>query len=79
MWSTFRRDAISSPLQSSTGRRLSIAISSEGEAPVLARLVRARIEAMFSPKLGKLAALAGLLRDKVSETFTSGDDRAAVL
>lgn len=54
---------------------LSIAISSEGEAPVLARLVRARIEAMFSPKLGKLATLAGSLREKVSERFASGDDR----
>src|SRR5690606_29659891 len=38
---------------------ISIAISSEGSAPVLARLVRSRIEAMFSPRLGALAELAG--------------------
>ncbi|WIJ26635.1 siroheme synthase CysG [Devosia sp. RR2S18] len=43
---------------------LTIAISSEGEAPVLARLVRARIEAMLSPRIGKIAGLAGSLRKK---------------
>ena len=31
---------------------LTIAISTEGDAPVLARLVRAKIEAMLSPDVG---------------------------
>ena len=44
---------------------LTIAISTEGDAPVLARLVRARIEAMLSPRIGKIAGLAGSLRKRV--------------
>ena len=43
---------------------LTIAISTEGDAPVLARLVRARIEAMLSPRIGKIASLAGGLRKR---------------
>jgi uroporphyrin-III C-methyltransferase / precorrin-2 dehydrogenase / sirohydrochlorin ferrochelatase len=45
---------------------ISIAIASEGDAPVLARLIRARIEAVLSPQVGALAALAGAMRDKVA-------------
>ncbi len=45
---------------------VSIAISSEGAAPVLARLLRARIEAVLAPDIGALAALAGALRDSVA-------------
>lgn len=45
---------------------LTIAVGSEGDAPVLARLVRARIEAMLPPELGPLAALAGAMREKVA-------------
>lgn len=51
---------------------ISIAISSEGDAPVLARLIRARIEAMLSPKLGDLARLAGAMREKVSAALSDG-------
>lgn len=47
---------------------LTVAISTEGDAPVLARLVRARIEAMLSPRIGKIASLAGRLR-KAAETL----------
>lgn len=45
---------------------LTIAISTEGDAPVLARLIRARIEAMLSPRVGFVARLAGSLREQVA-------------
>lgn len=45
---------------------VTIAVASEGDAPVLARLIRARIEAALSPNLGALARLAGSMRDKVA-------------
>lgn len=45
---------------------LTVAVSTEGDAPVLARLVRAQIEAMLSPDLGRLARLAGSLRGRVA-------------
>lgn len=54
---------------------LSVAISTEGEAPVLARLVRARIEALLPRHLGSLAALAGNLRDRVFAALPNGGDR----
>ncbi|HWA20221.1 MAG TPA: siroheme synthase CysG [Devosia sp.] len=46
---------------------LTVAVSTEGDAPVLARLVRARIEAMLSPDLGAVARLAGSLRERVAK------------
>lgn len=45
---------------------VTIAVATEGDAPVLARLIRARIEATLSPNLGALAKLAGSMRDKVA-------------
>ena len=54
---------------------LTIAISSEGRAPVLARLVRARIEAVLSPRLGNLASLAGGLRHRVESLIQDGAAR----
>lgn len=54
---------------------ISVAISSEGEAPVLARLVRAQIEALLSPKLGQLARLGGALRDRVADLIADGVGR----
>ena len=54
---------------------LSIAISTEGAAPVLARHVRAKIEAMLSPRLGDLANLAESLRSRVAETIATGEAR----
>lgn len=54
---------------------LTIAISTEGEAPVLARLVRARIEAMLSPGLGKIAGLAGSLRKSAEALIHDGAAR----
>lgn len=51
---------------------ITIAIGSEGEAPVLARLVRARIEAMLGPQLGALARLAGTMRERVASVLPHG-------
>ncbi|MEO6012973.1 MAG: siroheme synthase CysG [Devosia sp.] len=44
---------------------LTVAVSSEGDAPVLARLIRAKIEAMLSPEIGRMAKIAGSLRERV--------------
>ena len=54
---------------------LTVAISSEGDAPVLARLVRARIEAMLPPGFGKMASLAGSLRKRVESLIHTGPGR----
>lgn len=54
---------------------ISIAVSSEGDAPVLARLVRARIEAMLSPDLGSIARLAGSLRERVASLLSKPQAR----
>ena len=54
---------------------LTIAISTEGDAPVLARLVRARIEAVLSPQLGRLAALAGAMRERVMALIPGNAER----
>lgn len=54
---------------------LTIAISTEGDAPVLARLVRARIEAMLSPRIGKIASLAGGLRKAAESLIHDGAAR----
>ena len=48
---------------------LTVAVSTEGDAPVLARLVRAQIEALLSPDLGRVARLAGSLRERVAGTL----------
>lgn len=54
---------------------LIVAISTEGDAPVLARLVRAQIEALLSPGIGKIASLAGGLRHKVESLIQDGASR----
>jgi uroporphyrin-III C-methyltransferase/precorrin-2 dehydrogenase/sirohydrochlorin ferrochelatase len=54
---------------------VTVAISSEGDAPVLARLVRAKIEAALSPDLGAVARLAGSLRDRVAGLLTKPQAR----
>lgn len=52
-----------------------IAIGTEGTAPVLARLIKTKMEGMLSPNLGSLAALAGRLRPRVNAAF-AGRQRA---
>ena len=46
-----------------------IAISSEGNAPVLARYIRAKIETMLPATYGRIADIAGEFRDKVKVKF----------
>src|SRR5690606_35604343 len=54
---------------------LTVAISTEGDAPVLARLVRAQIEALLAPGIGKIASMAGGLRQKVESLIQDGAAR----
>ncbi|MDB2590406.1 siroheme synthase CysG [Candidatus Thioglobus sp.] len=52
-----------------------IAISSAGKTPVLARLIRAKLESTIPHAYGKLAELAGSFRDQVKVKFTNIEDR----
>lgn len=54
---------------------LMIAVSSGGRAPVLARLLREKLEAMLPQHLGQLARLAGTLRARVKKQFASVSQR----
>lgn len=54
---------------------LSIAIGTEGAAPVLAQIVRSRIDQMFSPSLGPLARLAKQYRKAVDHMLPRGVTR----
>jgi uroporphyrin-III C-methyltransferase/precorrin-2 dehydrogenase/sirohydrochlorin ferrochelatase len=51
---------------------LAIAIGSEGTGPVLTQMIRARIDAMFSPRLGALARLANSYRPVVDKLVEKG-------
>ena len=52
-----------------------IAISSAGKAPVLARLIRSKLEGTIPHAYGKLAELAGAFRGKVKKKFDNIEDR----
>lgn len=54
---------------------LMIAVSSGGNAPVLARLLRERLEAILPQHLGKLADTAGQLRQRVKTHFQDMSQR----
>lgn len=48
-----------------------IAISSEGNAPVLARYIRTKIETMLPAGYGRIAAIAGEFREQVKAKFVT--------
>jgi uroporphyrin-III C-methyltransferase/precorrin-2 dehydrogenase/sirohydrochlorin ferrochelatase len=54
---------------------LIIAVSSGGESPVLARLIRAKLETLIPTAYGKLAQLASRWREQVKSTFSDTDQR----
>ncbi|WP_039913191.1 siroheme synthase CysG [Cellvibrio mixtus] len=54
---------------------LVIAVSSGGEAPVLARLVRAKLETLIPASYGKLAQIASQWRERIKTRFDNGDSR----
>ncbi|WP_375570158.1 siroheme synthase CysG [Ahrensia marina] len=54
-----------------------IAIGTEGTAPVLARMIKAQIEAALPQALGGLAKLANSFRDRVADTIAPGGERRA--
>jgi uroporphyrin-III C-methyltransferase/precorrin-2 dehydrogenase/sirohydrochlorin ferrochelatase len=58
---------------------ISIAVSSGGAAPVLARLLRARIEAMVPPAFGRLAALADRYKEDIRRRLPDVAQRRRVL
>ncbi|KQN64828.1 MULTISPECIES: siroheme synthase CysG [unclassified Erwinia] len=54
---------------------LVVAISSSGTAPVLARLLREKIETLLPANLGQMAEIAGQWREKVKDRFSKMSDR----
>jgi len=54
-----------------------IAVSSAGKAPVLARIIRAKLETVIPSAYGILAEIAGEYRQKVKDRFTKIKDRRA--
>ncbi|MEO4044113.1 siroheme synthase CysG [Hoeflea sp. CAU 1731] len=51
---------------------VSVAIGTEGAGPVLAQIIRARIDRMLAPSLGQLATLAESYRGIVEQTLPRG-------
>lgn len=58
---------------------IQIAISSDGESPVLARQIRERIEAMLPVATGAIARAMGRLRDRLKRRLMSLDERRLIM
>lgn len=58
---------------------ITVAVSSSGTAPVLARLIRARIEALVPPAYGRLATLAERFKDEARRRLPDMRARRRVL
>jgi len=54
---------------------ITVAVSSGGNSPILARLLRARLETLIPANYGKLATFAGQFREAVKKKITSAVDR----
>ncbi|CRY99862.1 Siroheme synthase / Precorrin-2 oxidase / Sirohydrochlorin ferrochelatase / Uroporphyrinogen-III methyltransferase, partial [Neisseria meningitidis serogroup B] len=54
---------------------IQIAVSSSGSAPVLARLLREKLEALLPPSLGDMAEISGRWRDAVKAKLKSVTER----
>ncbi len=54
---------------------VAVAIGTEGAGPVLAQIIRAAVDRMLSPGLGRLASLANDLRDTVNDRLPAGSPR----
>lgn len=54
---------------------VAVAIGTEGAGPVLAQMLRARIDQLLSPSLGPLAALAATFRDAAERVLPRGNRR----
>jgi uroporphyrin-III C-methyltransferase/precorrin-2 dehydrogenase/sirohydrochlorin ferrochelatase len=54
-----------------------IAVSSAGKAPVLARIIRAKLETIIPSAYGTLAEIAGEYRQRVKDRFSKIKDRRA--
>ena len=54
---------------------ITVGVSSNGNSPVLARLIRAKIESILPSNIGKLAQVAGEFRDTIKERLPNVNTR----
>ena len=54
---------------------LIIGVTSGGEAPVLARIVRSKLESLIPAAYGEVAKLASKFREKAKAVFSNGEER----